>query len=79
MVSGDVTFFLESTQSGELSHTSEYLATYLDRVICVTQEKILGVVMNNTAANKKTWKISKEQHPSMFFQACVAHGLYLLV
>ncbi|KAI2489091.1 transposase [Fragilaria crotonensis] len=80
MVSGDVTFFLESTQSGELSHTSEYLATDLDRVICLTQGKISGVVvMDTTAANKKTWKILKERHPAMFFQGCVAHGLHLLV
>ncbi len=33
LVSGDVSFFLESTQSGELSHTAEYLAGDLDRVM----------------------------------------------
>jgi Protein of unknown function (DUF 659) len=78
-ISGDVTFFLESTQSGEQSHTSEYLASDIDRVIGQTHGKIAGVVMDNTAANKKAWKLLKEQHSSMFFQGCVAHGLHLLV
>ena len=79
MVSGEVTFFLESTRSGELSHSAEYLAGDIDRVIRQMQAKIAGVVMDNTAANKKTWKILKEKHASMFFQGCVAHGLHLLV
>ena len=79
MISGEVTLFLESTQSGEQSHTSEYLAADLARVISSTQGQISGVVMDNTAANKKTWKILKEGHPKMFFQGCVAHGLHLLV
>jgi hypothetical protein len=35
--------------------------------------------MDNTAANKKTWKLLKEKHSSKFFQGCVAHGLHLLV
>ena len=79
MVSGELTLFLESTQSGEQSHTSEYLAADLTRVIGSTQGKLSGVIMDNTAANKKTWKILKEVHPRMFFQGCVAHGLNLLV
>ena len=79
LVSGEVTLFLEPTQSGEQSHTSEYLAADIARVISSTQGKISGVIMDNTAANKKTWKILKEGHPRMFFQGCVAHGLHLLV
>jgi hypothetical protein len=79
LVSGNVSFFLESSQSGELSHTAEYLAGDLDRVIGQTRGKVAGVVMDNTAANKKTWKLLKEKHSSKFFQGCVAHGLHLLV
>ncbi len=79
LVSGDVSFFLESTQSGELSHTAEYLAGDLDRVIGQTRGKVAGVVMDNTAANEKTWKLLKEKHSSKFFHGCVAHGLHLLV
>lgn len=79
LVSGVVTLFLESTQSEEQSHTAEYLAADIKRVINSTKGKISGVVMDNTAANKKTWKILKEAYPRMFFQGCVAHGLHLLV
>ena len=79
LVSGEVTLFLESTQSGEQTHTSEYLAADIARVISSTQGKISGVIMDNTAANKKAWKILKEGHPRMLFQGCVAHGLHLLV
>jgi hypothetical protein len=57
MISGEVTLFLEATQSGEQSHTSEYLAADLARVISLTNGQISGVEMDNTAANKKTWKI----------------------
>ena len=52
LVLGNISSFLESTQSGELSHTSEYLAGELDRVIRQTRGKVAGVVMDNTAANK---------------------------
>jgi regulator of replication initiation timing len=55
------------------------LAADISRVISSTQGKISGVIMDNTAANKKTWKILKEGYPRMFFQGCVAHGLHLLV
>ena len=68
LVSGEVTLFLESTQSGEQSHTSEYLAADIARVtISSTQGKISDVIMDNTAANKKTWKVLKEGHSRMFF------------
>ena len=79
LVSGDVSFFLELTLSGELSHTAEYLAGDLDRVISQTRGKVAGVVMDNTSANKLAWKLLKEKHPSKFSQGCVAHGLHLLV
>ena len=73
--------FLESIQSEERSHTSEFLAADLtsSRAINVIEGKVTGVVMNNTSANQKALRILKGQHPCLFFQSCVAHGSHLLV
>lgn len=77
LVSGEVTLFLESVQSEERSHTSEFFAADITRVVNSTGGKIVGVVMDNTSANKKAWRILKGQHPCLFFQGCIAHRLHL--
>ncbi|KAI2510962.1 transposase [Fragilaria crotonensis] len=79
LVSGDISLFLESNSTGEDSHTSEFLANDLSRVIKATSGKIAGAIMDNTSANKRAWTLLKAFHPDKFFQGCVAHGLHLLV
>ena len=79
LVSGDMSLFLKSNSTGEDSHTSEFLANDLSRVIKSTKGKIAGAIMDNTSANKRAWTLLKTFHPEKFFQGCVAHGLHLLV
>ncbi len=79
LVSGDMSLFLKSNSTGEDSHTSEFLANDLSRVIKSTKGKIAGAIMDNTSANKQAWMLLKTFHPEKFFQGCVAHGLHLLV
>ncbi len=62
----EVTLFLESVQSEELSHTSEFFAADTTRVVNSTGGKIMGVVMDNTSANKKAWRSLKRSTPVPF-------------
>ena len=79
LVSGDISLFLESKQTGEEAHTSAFLAADISRVIASTNGKVSGAIMDNTSANKRAWILLKALHPDKFFQGCVAHGLHLLV
>ncbi|KAI2503210.1 transposase [Fragilaria crotonensis] len=73
--------FLESIETGAESHTAEFLANNIKRVIesAPPNAKIAGVVMDNTSANKAAWRLLQDSYPSRFFQGCVAHALHLLV
>ena len=39
----------------------------------------MGDITNNTAPNKKTWRILRQTFPNYFFHGCAAHALHLLV
>jgi hypothetical protein len=71
--------FLESVATGQHRHTSEWIATDIERVITQNNIKFAGVVTDNTSANKKAWEILAARFPSLFFQGCTSHGLHLLV
>jgi Protein of unknown function (DUF 659)/hAT family C-terminal dimerisation region len=77
----NMSLFLESIETGIESHTAEFLARDISRVIegAPPNARIAGVVMDNTSANKAAWRILQKDYPSRFFQGCVAHALHLLV
>jgi Protein of unknown function (DUF 659) len=70
--------FLDSVATGQHRHTSEWIATDIERVITQNNIKFAGVVTDNTSANKKAWEILSARFPSLFFQGCTSHGLDLL-
>ena len=72
------TFFLESIATEDQSHSSEWLATDLSRIIQKYQN-FAGVCTDNAPANKSAWAILKQQYPDMFFYGCTSHGLHLVV
>ena len=74
--------FLESVSTEEQSHTAEFVADDLDRVIQLLAERgiqIAGAVTDNTATNKKSWIELQRRYPKMYFHGCESHGLHLLV
>jgi Protein of unknown function (DUF 659)/hAT family C-terminal dimerisation region len=77
----NMSLFLECNETGIESHTAEFLAQDVSRVIegAPSNARIAGVVMDNTSANKAAWRILQKDYPSRFFQGCVAHALHLLV
>lgn len=82
IVSDRLSQFVESIATEEQSHTAEFIADDLDRVIQSLTErgiKIAGAVTDNTATNKKAWIELQRRYPTMYFHGCASHGLHLLV
>uniref|UniRef100_A0A915JUS9 DUF659 domain-containing protein n=1 Tax=Romanomermis culicivorax TaxID=13658 RepID=A0A915JUS9_ROMCU len=73
------TFFIESVVTGDQSHTDDYIAKDIARVIDSIACDVVGVVTDNTNANKAAWKILEQKYPDKFFQGCASHALHLLV
>ncbi len=82
IVADQLSQFLESVATEEQSHTAEFIADDLDRVIQSLTErgiKIAGAVTDNTATNRKAWIELQRSYPKMYFHGCASHGLHLLV
>ena len=81
-LSSGLTFFEESVPTGTVSHDGTFIATDIERVIRKAMEKgdnISGCTTDNTATNKKAWRILQTIFPGKFFQGCICHGFHLLV
>ena len=78
-ITPSTTLFLESVNTGEQGHSSDWIAADLQRVFDSHPFKVVGAVTNNTSANKKAWRILKENNPTLFFHGCISHGLHLIV
>jgi Protein of unknown function (DUF 659) len=74
-----MSLFLESKYTGKQDHSASFLAEGMSQVIKATPGSIGGAIMDNTLANKSAWELLKTEHPGMFFQGCVSHGLHLFV
>lgn len=72
-------FFIEAVATGAQGHTAEFIANDLSRVIteCNYMDTV-GVVTDNTSANKSAWKILAERFKDKFFYGCACHTLHLL-
>ena len=64
--------FLESIETGAESHTLEFLANDIKRVIeSAPNAKIADVVMDNTSANKAAWRLLlQDSYPIRFSGLC---------
>jgi hypothetical protein len=71
--------FLEAVNTEEQGHDAEWIAKDLERVMESLQCIVIGAITDNTATNKKAWKVLEEKFPSRFFHGCVAHGFHLFV
>jgi hypothetical protein len=60
-------YFVEAQPSGTQSHTSQWLAKDIARVIHSSTFDVVGVVTDNTAANKAAWRLLAEEFPKKFF------------
>ena len=79
LVSTNMSLFLKSKYTGEQGHSASFMAQDMSQVIKATTGNIAGAIMDNTLANKYAWELLKKEHPGMFFQGCVSHGLHLCV
>lgn len=60
-------FFWEAVQTKQESHTGEWLAADLSRVIRSHDAvKVVGVVTDNTSANKAAWGALTKNFPELF-------------
>ena len=61
-------FFLEATSTGKEKHTGPWLAKDIQRIIQnYPGIDIVGVVTDNTSANKVAWKTLSEKTTGKFF------------
>lgn len=73
------TFFIESVATHDQSHSAQWIADDMARIIDSLACDVAGAVTDNTNANRAAWKILEEKYPGKFFHGCVSHALHLLV
>jgi Protein of unknown function (DUF 659) len=79
-VSPERSLFLECILTGQQTHTADFIANDIARVIrSYPDTTFAGAVTDNTSANKKAWSLLNGMFPSRFFQGCTSHTLNLLV
>lgn len=65
--------------AGADSHTAEYLADQIIKVVKdVGPMKIKGICTDNAANMKKAWDLIQEQYPHIQSYGCAAHTLNLV-
>lgn len=82
LIGSSSSLFVESANTEEQGHNSQFISDDLSRVIEIHESngiQICGAVTDNTSTNKLAWKIVQQKHPTMFFQGCYCHALHLLV
>ena len=71
-------YFLEAVNTGAQGHTAAWLASDIERIVLQYPEaNIVGVVTDNTSANKLAWKLLSVKYPQKFFYGvCMFFGLF---
>lgn len=65
------TFFVDGVAPGEATHTAEWIAADLKRIIeQVGPTKVIGVVTDNSEVNIAARSIVQAEYPAMFFTGC---------
>ncbi|KAH9128828.1 hypothetical protein LEN26_007283 [Aphanomyces euteiches] len=78
-IRGSMTFFLESSYTGSISHTASFMAEDVERVINKYKSlTFTALITDNTSANRSMWKTLRPKYPRMFFHGCASHALHLL-
>ncbi|XP_065642421.1 uncharacterized protein LOC136074050 [Hydra vulgaris] len=71
--------FWTSIETGAESHTGEYMANIVKKIICdVGPMKVLGVCTDNAANMKKAWQLIVTEFPHIYLYGCLAHTLNLI-
>ena len=73
--------FWKSFHNNLQSHTGEYIATEILKVIEELESEcgkmVFGVVTNYASNMKKAWPLIEEKYPTIICYGCAAHGLNL--
>ncbi|XP_065656505.1 uncharacterized protein LOC136081964 [Hydra vulgaris] len=65
--------------TGTLSHSGEYMANEIKKVLEeINPKKVLGIVTDNAANMKNAWTRLKDCYPHLHCYGCISHGLNLL-
>ena len=82
VVSQPKPIFSKSCLTDQQSHTGEYIATEILKVIEELESEcgkmVFGVVTDNTSNMKKAWRLKKENYPTIICYGCAAHGRNLI-
>ncbi|XP_047145120.1 E3 SUMO-protein ligase ZBED1 [Hydra vulgaris] len=69
----------KSLPSGSSSHSGEYIADEIRKVLQeINPKKVMGIVTENAASMKKAWMLLKNSYPLHNCYGCISHGLNLL-
>jgi len=72
-------YLYQLSDLSEKSHTAEYLATIIEKVISdVGEDRICAVVSDNAANVRNTRKLIHENHPKIENVRCIAHSINLI-
>ena len=78
-VTKGLSIFVDSVLDGGSDHDADHVAEEWIRMRESLPFKIVGGVFENTATNKKAWKILQNKYKYDFFQGCHSHAAHLLV
>jgi hypothetical protein len=82
LISDGKSIFERLVSDGGIAHTGENIAKAVVEVMNDTFlpfDSLIGAVMDNTSANKASWKILRKQFRSKFFMGCKVHAIDLLL
>ena len=72
-------YLYQLSDLSENSHTAEYLATIIEKVISgVGEDRICAVVSDNAANVRNARKLIHENHPKIENIRCIAHSINLI-
>jgi len=72
-------YLYQLSDLSEKSHTAEYLATIIEKVISdVGEDRICAVVSDNAANVRNTRMLIHENHPKIENVRCIAHSINLI-
>ena len=72
-------YFIDLVYTKAQLHTGEWILEDISCILDGANCNIVGVVTNNTSANRKAWGILQGIYPKLFFHGCVCHALHLVV
>ena len=70
-------FYLESVNTGTQGHSAEWMAADIERILLSYHDtNVVGMVTDNTSANKAAWRLLSAKFPQKFFYGTITVQLH---